>query len=108
MVSAGSPGVQEILRCESPGVIPTSIGGNGGASANFTGTEAVESWVPWSGELMMYCTHSVLLIGFAEERDVTLGSSQGCTPASEEMSTICWALTLNASVCCVGVWSRKD
>src|SRR6267142_6806699 len=107
MVSAGSPGVQEILRCESPGVIPTSIGGNGGASANFTGTEAVESWVPWSGELTMNCTHSVLLIGFAEECDVTLGSSQGC-PASEEMSTISWALTLNAPVCCVGGWSRKE
>ncbi len=90
MVSPGSPGDQAILRCESPGVISTFSGGNGGASANFTGTEAVVSVVPPpSTEDWMYCTHSVLLSGLADEREVRLGSTQGGTPASVLRSVIC-------------------
>src|SRR5215813_5224168 len=100
MSSPGSPFDQAILRCESPGVITTFSGGNGCASANFTGTEAVVSEFPFRTEFWMYCTHIVLLSGLADERESRFGSTQGDTgtPASELKSAICDAETETAPV----------
>jgi len=81
-----------------------SIGGKGGASAYFTFTEAVDTLLP---EVSEYCTQSMLVSGFADERLATSGSSQGWTPASDEESTMACAETVVDSVCAVGGRSRN-
>src|SRR5712664_38033 len=107
MISASSPFAQEILRCPSPAATLTSMGGKGGASAYFTFTDAVETLLPPNTELSEYCRQSLLVSGFADERLVTSGSSQGWTPASDVDRTMSDAERVAKSFCAVGVASRK-
>src|SRR5437762_12655205 len=83
------------------------MGGKGGASAYFTFTDAVVTLLPPNTELSEYCRQSMLVSGFADERLVTSGSSQGWTPASDVDKTMSDAESVAKSVCAAGFASGR-